>query len=260
VGAFVDPDEEETKASNSTTRKRIFGIGIMNNIVIGIVTGILVLAMFSMVVVVPGVHVYDVVANGPANLAGIGPDFVITSVNNIDVNSGEEILAIMNGTESSTISGYYKDGGIATYVVDGTSLGVATVNVQAFMSVMDSNVAPLLLMVSPVAPTIAPGSPISVFAFGGSSESYFVAPFTGFWFLLRLAFWTFWINIAVGLSNAIPALPFDGGLIIHEYIKPVCKRIGIENYSMHVTGLITVILLGMLVGVILLPHLFHLGG
>jgi membrane-associated protease RseP (regulator of RpoE activity) len=216
-----------------------------------------------MVVPVPGVHVYGVESAYPAGLAGMKPGFVITAVNNVNVASTQEMAALMSMSKPSRVDGYY-DGVPTSYVVDASNtsgyLGIASMDTQYFMSLMKSRWAPLFLMVSPATPVIAPGSPVSVFAFEDGNQKYFVAPFDGFWFVLHVLFWIFWVNIGIGLSNAIPALPFDGGYIAHEYIKPLCERVGIGKYSMHITVVLTVVLLGMLIGIILLPHLFHLGG
>ncbi|HET6398320.1 MAG TPA: site-2 protease family protein, partial [Candidatus Thermoplasmatota archaeon] len=45
-------------------------------------------------------------------------------------------------------------------------------------------------------------------------------PFDGdvFWPLVTLAFWMFWINLMVGLTNILPMLPLDGGHIFRDAV------------------------------------------
>ncbi len=48
--------------------------------------------------------------------------------------------------------------------------------------------------------------------------TFYETPFeeTTYWILLNLVFWTFWINLMVGLTNILPMLPLDGGHIFRD--------------------------------------------
>ena len=47
IGAFVEPDEEEVKTASSWPKMRMFGAGIMNNMVVGIVCLALLVSMIG---------------------------------------------------------------------------------------------------------------------------------------------------------------------------------------------------------------------
>ena len=56
--------------------------------------------------------------------------------------------------------------------------------------------------------------------------AYYQAPFAGFWGLIHLLFWCAWININVGIFNAIPMVPLDGGYIFKEGVDRLLDRRG----------------------------------
>jgi len=47
----------------------------------------------------------------------------------------------------------------------------------------------------------------------------------GFWVFANCLYWVFWINIMVGLTNALPAVPLDGGFIFKDYIDGFVDKV-----------------------------------
>jgi membrane-associated protease RseP (regulator of RpoE activity) len=45
-----------------------------------------------------------------------------------------------------------------------------------------------------------------------------------YWILFNSFYWVFWINLMVGLTNALPALPLDGGFVFRDIIKGFVVR------------------------------------
>lgn len=52
-----------------------------------------------------------------------------------------------------------------------------------------------------------------------------VLPAGLFWFLADLLYWLFWLNLMVGLTNALPAGPLDGGQIFKDGLDGFLTRI-----------------------------------
>jgi membrane-associated protease RseP (regulator of RpoE activity) len=58
-------------------------------------------------------------------------------------------------------------------------------------------------------------------------------PANVFWVLANIFYWVFWINLMLGLTNALPAVPLDGGYIfkdgadsfLHRFIRDEKKRV-----------------------------------
>ena len=48
----------------------------------------------------------------------------------------------------------------------------------------------------------------------------------GFWEIATLLYWIFWLNILLGITNALPAVPFDGGFIFRGWMDKVLEESG----------------------------------
>lgn len=48
---------------------------------------------------------------------------------------------------------------------------------------------------------------------------------TGFWIVANLLYWIFWLNIMVGIFNALPAIPLDGGYIFRDGLSWLLERL-----------------------------------
>ncbi len=48
---------------------------------------------------------------------------------------------------------------------------------------------------------------------------------TAYWIATTMAFWLFWINLMVGLTNILPMLPLDGGHIFRDVAGGVVQRL-----------------------------------
>ena len=52
-----------------------------------------------------------------------------------------------------------------------------------------------------------------------------VLPNSAFWILANSLYWIFWINLMVGLTNALPAIPLDGGYLFKDWADSVLIRL-----------------------------------
>ncbi|MCK4969857.1 MAG: site-2 protease family protein, partial [Thermoplasmata archaeon] len=46
-----------------------------------------------------------------------------------------------------------------------------------------------------------------------------------FWIIANLLYWIFWLNIMVGIFNALPAIPLDGGYIFRDGISWILEKL-----------------------------------
>jgi membrane-associated protease RseP (regulator of RpoE activity) len=102
------------------------------------------------------------------------------------------------------------------------------------------------------------GQLLRVIAFETPETKYFKTPFPFFWDCVHLLFWCAWININVGIFNAIPMVPLDGGYILKEGIDRLFERRGIAKYGPPVISAISMVMMVMLVSLVALPYLLHL--
>ena len=62
-----------------------------------------------------------------------------------------------------------------------------------------------------------------------------------FWILVNALYWLFWLNLMLGATNALPAVPLDGGYIfkdgIESLVSSLRKGITVEARDRIVRGL-----------------------
>jgi membrane-associated protease RseP (regulator of RpoE activity) len=46
-----------------------------------------------------------------------------------------------------------------------------------------------------------------------------------FWFLANCLYWIFWINLMVGMTNVLPAVPLDGGFLFRDGLDAIIQRV-----------------------------------
>ena len=276
IGAFVEPDEADVDAAKGMPKIRMFGAGITNNIVAGLICFGLMFLLVGMATPLAVPLVQGVYKDFPAADAGLQGYSVITGINGIPVTDQEEISAIMDGTrpgEAITLTAE-KDGIERTYtltlsewpeVLDGDRdsgfMGVYYYNAVAVKEHL-GNVADLGLL-APLYLTIAP---IDAFIQGNTQQLAILLadtpeqiaweePFPFFWGTVHLAFWLGWFNLLVGMFNAIPIVPLDGGYIMKEGVERFFERLGWSRYAHRVVASISGFVTVMLILLITMPML-----
>ncbi len=90
-----------------------------------------------------------------------------------------------------------------------------------------------------------------------SVQWWYDVPFEGgFWIIISALFWIFWLNIMLGVSNAIPAYPFDGGFIFQGSLSALLQKLGMkddqrrEDLTSRITSSLSMIMIFLLILVI----------
>jgi len=89
-----------------------------------------------------------------------------------------------------------------------------------------------------------------------------VLPAPLFWVLANSLYWIFWISLMVGLTNALPLVPLDGGHVFRDALDSVVRRLRPkldkekrENFVGTFTLILALILLILILWPIIGPRL-----
>jgi membrane-associated protease RseP (regulator of RpoE activity) len=270
IGAFVEPDEEELNASPRPAKVRMYGAGITNNLVVGMASFFLMIALFGMAVPTGAPMINGLYKDYPAYNASVPQGAAILTLNGTPVSSREEIAGLLSSSRPGdhTILTVEKAGSVTAHELvlserpSGNSsagfMGVEYYDGETISAYVKQSFNPIGILHYLVLPfdTSSTGQALRIVGFPSPNTAQYTVPFPGFWELVQLLFWSGWINLNVGIFNALPMIPFDGGYILREGIEGILSRRRLERYSPMVVGAISWLMAVTLVSLIALPYLF----
>ena len=262
IGAFVEPDEEGLSKIDRRSRCRLFAAGPAANLLAALLFSFIFTSsmMTSITPVHDGVGVYGVVMDSPAN-GTLVPGMIIYSFNGIAVDDYQSFSEAVENTSAgqNVTIGVFHEGETSDITItladrfdfterpedrNKSYLGVKTVFVYTVMGssrLLELKNGPDFF--NPFADVRDPRY------FGGSLFAYIGLPllrlspfpdwFTqfyevegfwsflptdAFWVLANVIYWIFWLNLMLGLTNVLPAVPLDGGYIFRDGLETVMER------------------------------------
>ncbi|MGB9176607.1 MAG: site-2 protease family protein [Methanoregula sp.] len=276
IGAFVEPDEEDQEKTKGLAKMRMFGAGITNNILLGLVCFALVVFLLGFAVPVPTPLIHGVYVDSPANSAGVTPSSIIKEVNGIPVSSRDEVATLLNTTKpGDSITLLTEAKGVTSVhtlklaawpkeMSDRTSgfMGVTYYDAPAVKEqfrLFSQPVGLIILLAIPIYTITdqASWSQFSLLTIDSVQAVMWQVPFPQYWTLIQLLFWCGWFNLVVGTFNALPLVPLDGGYILREGVDRIMDRKGLLKYSGYVTDAVSYVMLAVLLAVVLLPLILN---
>ena len=247
IGAFVEPSEAEMKALPRRERARIYSVGAGINILLAMLFGVLFSTMMlSVQPVQPGVGIVAYsFAGSPAEMAGIPLGSIITHLNGVPTPSPSALRAQLDlaGPGANVNVTYWKDGSSTTVPAtlgdDGKGnaiLGIQIVDLTTtyyhpFTDAGRFGGVPgaLLVYISlPFTGYIPLQSPATDFY--TVTGPWGAVPASAFFVIANALYWLFWLNLMLGATNSLPAVPLDGGFVFKDGIESLLSRVrgGIE--------------------------------
>jgi membrane-associated protease RseP (regulator of RpoE activity) len=263
IGAFVEPDEEELKSTSKRKRSRIFGAGPATNIIFALLCALIFSWAFmaSIEPVEDGIFITSVTVDSPADNATIEPGMFILHINGtsydgipldeVEITDAEDFQDFMQNTNENdqvNITVYHK----GEYFILNTTLANKSIYYEGeenegkgFLGVGSTDLDFLSetlahpissadtwqgRLVNSLVYTLLPLQRLSPFP-ETFTEAYTVNGAMGglptplFWILANAFYWIFWLNLMVGIFNALPAIPLDGGFIYKDGMDSILKKL-----------------------------------
>ncbi len=298
VGAFVEPSARDMEKADRKVRRRVFAAGPMSNIVAALFFAMLFSwgFMASAEPVVDGILVLEVVEDSPADYGGIEPGMVIYTFNGSEVPDGEPfteaigdthpnqtvIVQLLDGKQHLEVSvtladkyAYYSGQNgydppesmrntsfvglhsrslgkfqetLAHPFTSADSAGEGIINLLYYGALLPMNTQ-IMPLHAPLTDYYEVKGPLAALPEGV------------FWTMANAFYYLFWINLLLGMFNALPMVPLDGGPIFRDtYYGWLEKRkINITKKEMEIrAGKVTVfmalLIAGLLVFVLFVPY------
>ncbi len=274
IGFFVEPDETELENTKGMPKIRMFGAGITNNLLVGGLCFLLLIGVAGMAVPVSQPVIAGVYKDYPASLAGIPAGSLLQAVDGTAVADRAGVSELLNATRPGEMHTFtVESGGVSRdYTVtlaawpaelgahSGGFLGISYYDGAIVLSAMKGLVSPLGL-IQFISIPFDPGTGgqlLRVLAFETPETQFYTEPFPLFWGIVHLLFWSAWININVGIFNAIPMVPLDGGYIMKEGVDRLLSRRGLSRFGPPLVSAVSSVMLVMLVSLVLLPYILHI--
>tara|TARA_B100000686_G_scaffold355079_2_gene469705 strand:+ start:161 stop:1372 length:1212 start_codon:yes stop_codon:yes gene_type:complete len=267
IGAFVEVDDTKLDSTSFKKSGRIIAAGSGSNIVVGIISLLLLVGVVNtMEPVADGIPISQIVVDSPANLSGLLPGDIITHLNNIPV------------TDSNSFSENFNSLSPGDIVV----LTIQRQSVQSDYEIVLSSRPdnPEEAFIGIMRPSVDIDDSLSRYQNGlglspnilvyfsfPSSDSYSV-PFSSsmqnfytsslgsqYTILTNLLFWIWFINFNLGVFNALPLGPLDGGQAFKRGLKSITKNKISPNKIDYISRLVSFSILFLILSMFLLPYL-----
>lgn len=273
IGAFVEVDEQALRSARARDSERVLGAGAGTNIVLALVCLLLLFGVVSgMKVSADGIGVTGVYSNSAAARAGIQPFDYITAVDGTPVNNPGQISGAswyqIGSVVNITIS---RDG--TTRQLDGVTIGNLTqenstskqITYKPFIGIdvvsgadLQSTAASYsgsffgekLFFCIPTIPNCQSLVPFSdqLSGFYTSSLGGLTTP------TANLLYWLFFLNFNLGIFNALPIYPLDGGQAFQIGLKAASRGRLTDKALGRITLIIALILVAVILTFIIGPY------
>jgi membrane-associated protease RseP (regulator of RpoE activity) len=254
IGAFVEPDEDDLKVAPRRRRLRVFAAGPGVNLACAALMLLVVAGMANATSERDGVGIASIVKGAPSDAAGLEAGDLLLSAEGTALPDWPAFSAYMDTKapgDTVTFQVRHPDGSVSdqqatlgrrwdAYSPDAQQQIIASnatlaedLQHDAYLGVTQpvdagffahpvsswTNVA----LVTSVPIGEVRGAPVlSLYL-----PSFYDTPFDGdvYWVLFNLAFWIFWLNLMVGLTNILPLGILDGGHIFRDAVGGVVARL-----------------------------------
>ncbi len=257
LGAYVRPSEKELESKSSIQKINVVTAGITANMILGaLCLGVLVLLILPTVAVAApaasGVQIFSVASGSPASRAGLLPGDIIRSIAGYNLENSTQLsqlestvlrpgenVSVVTSTGKVTYAVLEKDPYNSSIAI----LGITTYSPAEALSEWKHPTS-LLIYFLPASYFATPLNP--------AVASSYTSKLPDWQSISNTFYWIWWMNINLGIFNALPANPLDGGKVILEVFR---KLLGSTARAESAANVLSAIVFSLVFLLIILPRL-----
>jgi membrane-associated protease RseP (regulator of RpoE activity) len=267
IGAFVDVDEEQLAKAKHRDSLRVMAAGVAGNVVVAIVCLLAVLLIVNgLTPIVDGVYVATVAEGMPAEAAGLLPEDIFVSIDNMPIGSFEELDAFLDTkSPGDTIQVTVARGtnwkerfSTSMTLMESEGQAVMGVNVSDLMIEERLRFYQTLTPESVYVYMLPPSLYSGLVPFSDSLIPFYTHGLGAQWHVhANIFFWLWFVNVNVAVFNALPIYPLDGGRMLNITLKSVLGRRVSEKTISRITFAVTATLIWILLMIVLIPFILY---
>ncbi|MEM2642510.1 MAG: site-2 protease family protein [Thermoproteota archaeon] len=267
IGAFAEIDEKQLEEAELRKASRVLSAGPVSNIIVAFIAlMIFIILMLSLKPVTNGILISGLVVNGSAYQAGIKLGDIIVGVNGEqtpDWNSfAKAVLKAYEQRENITLQ--VSRNGLAnyTFTLEWNFTASGIIRLVPLKDVLEEYSSALThspvegIMTYLMIPTVPFPWVYERIPFSDQLQKYYASAFLGknHHYFANFFFWIWFVNFNVGIFNALPLYPLDGGITFKLFCrKKLSSRISIKTINRMVYAL-SLILFCIIIGTIIIPY------
>ncbi|MCW3998429.1 MAG: site-2 protease family protein [Candidatus Bathyarchaeota archaeon] len=263
IGAFVDVDEKQIEKAKPKRALRVMAAGVGANIVIGVVCLIgLLFIMNGLTPAIEGVYIKSVEEGMPAEVAGLLPNDVFISINNIHISNWENLTSILNKKIPGEIinvtvargeywSEEFSNSITLTELENRTVMGIigGDLRIKEILQFYQT-ITPQTILLYLIPPAFAP------VPFSDTLSQFYIHGLGNQWSIVaNLLFWPWLINFSLAIFNALPIYPLDGGRIFNIALYSKMGHRWNKKLISQITSAVTIILAIVIILVLFIPFI-----
>jgi Zn-dependent protease len=270
IGAFVNIQREELEKTSLRHKCSILTAGPLNNMILAAASLIALYFVVSTLNPLPGldesprVLVGEVRHGSLAEQLGITQRSIIQSIDGQEIKKLNDVGEVLRASEGDDIEVIWKDARGNVLAESGRNenglLGVTIIGMGSPSDTLNNykraflDPRGYLLLLTP--PTLQGPFPAP---YSDSMASKYGSNLFGSYFpvISNLLFWLWFINFNVGIFNALPIGPFDGGQLYGSLIENKLRSMGKKLNPSTVNSAITLIFIAIVIVLIAGPYLLR---
>jgi membrane-associated protease RseP (regulator of RpoE activity) len=270
IGAFAEVDEKQLEEAELGEASRVLSAGPVSNIIMAFAAlAVFILLISSLKPVADGILVLGLTSNGTAYQAGMRYGDIIVGVNEASTPNWNSFVKAFEKAweQGENITFKVSRNGLAnyTFVLSKNLSAMGIVSIVPIKDVLENYSSVLTrspieaITIYLVIPTVPFPWVYERIPFSEPLQNHYTSIVFGkdYHYLVNLFFWTWFINFSLGVFNALPLYPLDGGIAFKLFCrKKLNNSMSIKTIDRMVYA-VSIILFSLVISTIIIPYIIQ---